>query len=119
MPRGYPRQALSCRLCQQPRRPHVPEDGLCGACRHDLRYGPRRQAAPAHVRAVEGDSPPPRARRRTQPRLCLRCDRRFASQGPQHRLCGRCRQILAQRDDAGPEPRALSTRLVRDIPRSP
>jgi hypothetical protein len=116
MPSGYPRQALSCRLCQQPRRPHVPEDGLCGGCRHDLRCGPRRQASPQ--RPLEAEAPPPR-RRPTTPRACLRCDRRFGSEGPHHRICERCRHGLQSRDDAGPEPRALSTRCVRDIPRSP
>jgi hypothetical protein len=28
----------------------------------------------------------------TRPRDCLRCDRRFASEGPHHRLCQTCRE---------------------------
>jgi hypothetical protein len=28
-------------------------------------------------------------------RACLRCNRRFLSEGPHHRLCGACRASLA------------------------
>ena len=31
----------------------------------------------------------------SQPRACLRCDRRFVSEGPHHRLCNVCREFLA------------------------
>ena len=33
--------------------------------------------------------------RQQQERECLRCDRRFLSQGPGHRICKRCTQALA------------------------
>jgi hypothetical protein len=31
----------------------------------------------------------------SQPRACLRCDRRFLSEGPHNRLCQACREFLA------------------------
>ena len=33
-------------------------------------------------------------------RNCLRCDREFCSEGPHHRLCQTCRQVIA----ASPSP---------------
>lgn len=39
-------------------------------------------------------------RRRTKPRQCLRCDRRFDSEGAHNRLCQDCRSATA----AGPTP---------------
>jgi hypothetical protein len=43
---------------------------------------------------------PSRRRKKLQQRNCLRCDREFLSEGPHHRLCQTCRQVIA----AGPSP---------------
>ena len=42
---------------------------------------------------------PPRAKKLKR-RNCLRCDREFRSEGPHHRLCQMCRQVIA----ASPSP---------------
>jgi hypothetical protein len=43
-----------------------------------------------------------RATPATTTRACLRCDRTFASEGPHHRLCGACRELL-EANPPGPE----------------
>ena len=45
----------------------------------------RREARRATPRVVPG----------RQPRQCLRCERRFLSEGAHHRLCATCRSALA------------------------
>lgn len=37
----------------------------------------------------------PQSARKLKPRACLRCDRRFLSEGPHNRLCQACRDFLA------------------------
>jgi hypothetical protein len=43
---------------------------------------------------------PSRRAKKLKRRNCLRCDREFCSEGPHHRLCQTCRQIIA----ASPSP---------------
>jgi hypothetical protein len=43
---------------------------------------------------------PSRRRKKLKRRACLRCDREFWSEGPHHRLCQTCRQVIA----ASPSP---------------
>jgi hypothetical protein len=43
---------------------------------------------------------PSRRPRKLKRRDCLRCDREFRSEGPHHRLCQGCRQVIA----ASPSP---------------
>ena len=42
-------------------------------------------------------------------RQCLRCDRACVSEGPDHRLCQRCKEFLAE-TDVGPNPSAVHLR---------
>jgi 5-methylcytosine-specific restriction endonuclease McrA len=43
---------------------------------------------------------PSRRSKKLKRRNCLRCDREFFSEGPHHRLCQICRQVIA----ASPSP---------------
>jgi hypothetical protein len=43
---------------------------------------------------------PSRRIKKTKRRNCLRCNREFWSEGPHHRLCQTCRQVIA----ASPSP---------------
>ena len=43
---------------------------------------------------------PSRRTKKVKRRSCLRCDREFLSEGPHHRLCHTCRQVIA----ASPSP---------------
>jgi hypothetical protein len=43
---------------------------------------------------------PSRRTKKLKRRNCLRCDREFWSEGPHHRLCQTCRQLIA----ASPSP---------------
>jgi hypothetical protein len=43
---------------------------------------------------------PSRRTKKLKRRNCLRCDREFWSEGPHHRLCQTCRQVIA----ASPSP---------------
>jgi hypothetical protein len=43
---------------------------------------------------------PSRRTKKAKRRSCLRCDREFLSEGPHHRLCQTCRQVIA----ASPSP---------------
>jgi hypothetical protein len=43
---------------------------------------------------------PSRRTKKVKRRACLRCDREFWSEGPHHRLCQTCRQVIA----ASPSP---------------
>jgi hypothetical protein len=43
---------------------------------------------------------PARRTKKMKRRNCLRCDREFLSEGPHHRLCRMCRQVIA----ASPSP---------------
>jgi 5-methylcytosine-specific restriction endonuclease McrA len=43
---------------------------------------------------------PSRRSKQMKRRNCLRCDREFLSEGPHHRLCQTCRQVIA----ASPSP---------------
>ncbi len=43
---------------------------------------------------------PSRRSKKLKRRNCLRCDREFWSEGPHHRLCQTCRQVIA----ASPSP---------------
>jgi hypothetical protein len=50
--------------------------------------------------AAKGYVKPSRGLKKLKRRNCLRCDREFWSEGPHHRLCQMCRQIIA----ASPSP---------------
>ncbi len=50
--------------------------------------------------AAKGYVRPSRRPKKLKRRNCLRCDREFWSEGPHHRLCQICRQVIA----ASPSP---------------
>jgi hypothetical protein len=50
--------------------------------------------------AARGYIKPARRPKKPKRRDCLRCDREFWSEGPHHRLCHMCRQVIA----ASPSP---------------
>ena len=47
------------------------------------------------ARSARGDSKAAPGLGLLRRRVCLRCDRPFLSEGPHHRLCERCREVLA------------------------
>jgi hypothetical protein len=50
--------------------------------------------------AARSYTKPSRRTKKVKRRNCLRCDREFSSEGPHHRLCQTCRQVIA----ASPSP---------------
>jgi hypothetical protein len=52
------------------------------------------------ARAARSYIKPSRRPKKLTRRNCLRCDREFWSEGPHHRLCHTCRQVIA----ASPSP---------------
>jgi hypothetical protein len=50
--------------------------------------------------AAKASIKPSRRTKKPKRRNCLRCDREFWSEGPHHRLCQTCRQVIA----ASPSP---------------
>lgn len=44
---------------------------------------------------------PPESRQAWTRRICLRCDRGFASEGPGHRICGPCKETEGWREASG------------------
>lgn len=52
------------------------------------------------ARVVRNYMKPSRRTKKLKRRDCLRCDQEFWSEGPHHRLCQTCRQVIA----ASPSP---------------
>jgi hypothetical protein len=53
---------------------------------------------------------PSRRTKKLKQRNCLRCDREFWSEGPHHRLCQTCRQVIAASPSPVEEYSIISTR---------
>ena len=60
---------------------------------------------------------PSRRAKKVKQRNCLRCDREFSSEGPHHRLCHACRQVIAASPSPAEEYSVVSLH-ARGVPKS-
>jgi uncharacterized C2H2 Zn-finger protein len=60
-----------------------------------------------------------KSQKKTKRRPCLRCDKVFRSEGSYHRLCGRCRDVLARETPGYASQRTPGLRAHVSIERSP